>query len=333
MAFRSLRYGAGRWLLGGLLRLSPGPGLAFWQRWGGRLGGVLWWLARRQRRRILTHLQLAFPAANTDWHYRIARSCARHLGQLAGEAVWLWAVSPEELLVHTTFSHLEHLTEAAVKHRGAVLVTGHCGNWEWLNLAVAARGVPLTVAVRSLDDPKLDAVVQTLRCRFGSTTIGRGDGAGRALAGACGRGAIIGLLIDQDIDAPGCFVEFFGRPAWTPTGAALLARRLKRPIVPGFAVRQPSGDMALTFDSPIWPVLSADRDYDIRRLTALLTARIEAQIRTHPEQWVWMHRRWRRQPRGDEPVLKVSATMPPHQPSELAPAIAQELVPRRLLDE
>jgi len=115
---------------------------------------------------------------------------------------------------------------------------------------------------------------------------------------------VIGLLIDQDIDAPGVFVEFFGRPAWTPTGAALLALRTGRPVVAGFAARLSDGRMRLSFCPPIEIVRGPDLDREVAALTAILTAHIEHQIRSQPEQWVWMHRRWRHQPGEGETVWR-----------------------------
>lgn len=328
-AFRALRYGLGHWVVRRLLRVSPRPGLRFWQRSGRRLGFLLWLVAASERRRMIRHLRFAFPNAGEDWRRGVARGCARHLGCLAGEAVWLWGVPPNELLARTTFLGIEQLDESIRDGQGAVIGTAHCGNWEWLNLALAARGTPLTIAVRALDDPRYDSIIRALRGRFGSTSIARGEGAGRALAAAGRAGATLGLLIDQDIDAPGCFVEFFGRPAWTPTGAGTLARRLQRPIVPTFATRQPNGEMLLSFDPPMHPVLSDDADRDALVLTARLTARIEEQIRAYPEQWVWMHRRWRRQPGEGDEVLGRSATMPAHRPPGSGSAVAQEPVPGR----
>jgi KDO2-lipid IV(A) lauroyltransferase len=310
----TLRYDLGYWCLRRVLAISPRPGLRFWQKKGQRLGALLWLVAVGERRRTLSHLRLAFPEASEAWRRTVARGCARHLGSLLGEVVWLWGVPAEELLACTEFHGLQHLDQCVGEYGGAIIGTGHCGNWEWLNLALAARGTPLTVAVRGLDDRRFDSLVRSLRSRFGGKSISRGEGAGRALFAAGRRGNILGLLIDQDIEAPGCFVEFFGRPAWTPTGAGVLAHRLQRPIIPAFAVRQRGGKMLLCFDEPMHPGLSNDPETDARLLTACLTARIEEQIRAYPEQWVWMHRRWRRQPRTGEEVLWRSATMSAHRP-------------------
>jgi KDO2-lipid IV(A) lauroyltransferase len=121
---------------------------------------------------------------------------------------------------------------------------------------------------------------------------------------------VIGLLIDQDIAAPGVFAEFFGRPAWTPIGAALLPLRTKCPVVTGFAARQAGGTMRLAFDPPIEPTPGEDLQAEAARLAALLTGRIERQVRAYPMQWVWMHKRWRHQPGEGETVWTAPAARP-----------------------
>ena len=215
---------------------------------------------------------------------------------------WLWSAPPAAILARTEFVDLENLTGGLTADRGAALVTGHCGNWEWLNLALGAAGVGMTVAARELQDSRFDEVARRLRGRFGGESALRGKGAGAKLLQALRRGKVIGLLIDQDIAAPGVFAEFFGRPAWTPVGAALLPLRADRPVVTGFAARQPDGTMRLSFDPPIMNAPAGDLQTEAARLTALLTARIERQVRAYPEQWVWMHKRWRHQPGEGETV-------------------------------
>lgn len=292
----TLRHEVGYRALRSLLDNAHRFSLAFLRRGGAALGRLALLAERRERARALRHLALAFPENDEAWRAEVVRAAARHLGQVLGEVAWLWSATPEAILSRTEFVGLENLTAPLGPHGGSVLVTGHCGNWEWMNLALGAAGVPMTVAAREVYDPRLDDIVQKLRGRFGGETVLRGQGAGQRLSRALRDGRVLGLLIDQDIDTPGVFVEFFGRPAWTASGAGVLALRARRPLVPGYARRLPNGAFRLTFEPAIEPVSSGDLEADAARLTAILTARIEAWVREEPSQWVWMHRRWRRQP-------------------------------------
>ena len=287
-------------LLDGAHRFS----LATLRRGGAAAGRIAGLAQPRERRRALEHLALAFPERDAAFRLATVRATAAHLGKLLGEVAWLWSAPAGEILARSQFVNLEHLTGQLSPAGGAILVTGHCGNWEWLNLALGAAGVPMSVAAREVYDPRLDQIVQQLRGRFGGETVLRGQGAGQRLARALRGGGVLGLLIDQDIDAPGSFVEFFGRPAWTPTGAAVLALRTGRPLVPGFARRNPDGTFRLAFEAPLFPGSGGDLGEESARLTARLTARIEAWIREEPAQWVWMHRRWRRQPAAGDRVWR-----------------------------
>ena len=293
-----LRYRALRILLA-VARPLP---LSLLRAGGALLGEAALALAPRSRSYVRRHLELAFPEQSDDWRAALARRTARHAGTLLGEVAWLWSVGRERLLARTRFEGLEHLEGCLAADRGAVLVTGHCGNWEWMNLALGAAGVPMSAAARQVDDPRIDEIVARLRGRFGGRNEVRGEVAGRRLVAALRRGRVAGLLIDQDIDVPGAFVEFFGRPAWTPTGAAALALRLGLPIVTGFATRLDDGTMRLAFAPPLATVAAGDAEEAAARLTAVCTTRIESQVRAWPEQWVWVHRRWRRVPGADDPV-------------------------------
>ncbi len=295
---RWIRHEAGyaifRILLAGA-RAVPLPVL----RWvGAAAGRAALPLARRDVGRARAHLRLAYPDRAEAWRRAVAWRCAAHLGTLLGEVAWLWSATAEAILAKTDFVGVEHLTGALRPDCGAILATAHCGNWEWLNLGLGASGVAMTVAAGELYDPRLDELARCLRARFGGETALRGRGAGGRLVQAIRRGRVDGLLIDQDIEAPGVFVEFFGHPAWTPTGAALLARRTRCPVVAGFAARVPGGRMRLSFSPQVEVASGPDLDTEVAVLTAMLTAHIESQVRAYPEQWVWMHRRWRHQP-GD----------------------------------
>jgi Kdo2-lipid IVA lauroyltransferase/acyltransferase len=304
LSLRALRHELGYRALCGLLDNSRRFSLPVLRRGGAALGRLALLAQPRERRRALAHLALAFPDHDEAWRRGVVRAVARHFGLVLGEVVWLWSATPEAVLARTEIVGLENLTGPIGPSGGAVLVTGHCGNWEWMNLALGAAGVPMTVAAREVYDPRLDDIVRRLRGRFGGDTILRGAGAGQRLSRALRDGRVLGLLIDQDIETPGAFVEFFGRPAWTPSGAGVLAIRSRRPVVAGYARRLPDGSFRLTFEPAIVPGRTGDLEADAARLTAALTARIEAWVRDEPSQWVWMHRRWRRQPGPDDRVWR-----------------------------
>jgi KDO2-lipid IV(A) lauroyltransferase len=303
---RHVRHDLGYALLRVLLagaRLAPLEAL---RRLGRQVGRTALHLTPRDRRRALAHIARAFPEHDEAWCRDLARRCAGHLGTVLGEVAWLWSAPAEAIVARSDYDGLANLIGDLGPRRGAILVTGHVGNWEWLNLGLGASGVPMTVAAREVYDPRLDELARRLRGRFGGETALRGQDAGGRLVRALRKGRVIGLLIDQDIDAPGVFVEFFGQPAWTPSGAALLALRTRTPVVAGFATRLPDGRLRLSFSPPIEAVRGPDLEADVAALTATLTAHIERQVRAYPEQWVWMHRRWKHQPGQGETVWRAS---------------------------
>jgi KDO2-lipid IV(A) lauroyltransferase len=264
---------------------------------GAQLGVLIMGLDARDRRRSRDHFRIAFPALDEDAARSLLRRNARHLGALLAEVAWLRVATAEEVAAQCSISGLEHLERPLAAGTGAVLITGHCGNWEILNARLGVAGIPLTIAVRGLDDPRIDAIVTSLRSRFGTEVVPRGQDAGRRLLAALAANRVNGLLIDQDIkDIPGVFVPFFGRPAWTPSGAASLALRAGCPVVPAFDHRRGDGRHEVEILPPLPQPPPGAPEEQVAALTAAATSAIERQVRAYPEQWVWMHRRWRRQP-------------------------------------
>lgn len=297
--WKKFRYGTGYLLLRFLLALSGWLPLGLLRRFFGWAVGLFAPLARSECQCARENLRLAF-GEDADCE-GILKACARHLGELVGEALWLARSTPAAVLEKTRFQGLEHLQQALAQGRGVVLVTGHCGNWEWMNLALQAAGLPMTSLGRQLRDSRLHRLVAHLRTRFGGEAVFRG-GSGASLLRALRRGRVVGLLIDQDIQGPGVFVSFFGRPAWTPIGAAVLALRAQCPVVLGFARRTAEGDMEILFSPPIQTAGTSADEEQVALLTAQLTRAIEEHIRRVPEQWVWFHRRFRRRPSPEDPV-------------------------------
>jgi Kdo2-lipid IVA lauroyltransferase/acyltransferase len=190
---------------------------------------------------------------------------------------------------------LEVLQGALATGRGCIALSGHVGNWELLAATIAGLGLPLTVVARKVNDERFDALIRGFRGGAGMEILLRDDPQFLgAVRDALGRNRIVALLIDQDSRGGGVFVPFFGRPAHTPPGAAILALRTKAPVVSVFINRRPEGGHTIRFDAiPIETGAGAGR---VLALTAQFTAAIEAAIRRSPAEWVWWHERWRRQP-------------------------------------
>jgi len=269
-----------------MLRLPLPIGRAF----GVFLGHLGWHLLRPDRRRALEHIAIAFP----DWPPRRRRATIRkmfhHLGMTLVEMLWLPNLNEETCARTTTFEGLENLHPG----EGMIGITGHCGNWEWIAHAVALR-TPVSVMHRERDEVQMNRFITALRGNVGITTIDRGStAAAREMIRALRSGSILAFLIDQSIRAESVKVPFFGLPAPTPIGPARLAVRMGVPITRMFVERR-NGKLHIRILKPIM----VSQDDDPVALTARLTADIEAQIRRVPEQWVWMHDRWRERPKWD----------------------------------
>lgn len=264
-------------------------------QWMGRgLGRLGWRVSQRDRQRSLRHLTLAFPDTSPEERRAIARACLRHQGMNLTECLHLLGRDPREVERHVTVEGWDEVEALRRAGRPILLLTAHVGNWELLGPVINARGLQLWAVVRGLDEEGLHEMLTRLRRHFGSETIERGaPRAARklltALRGQDGDRALL-MLIDQDTPVEGVFVPFFGHPAFTPVGAAKIALRQSAAVVPAFLERLDDGSHVARFQPPL------NLPDDETEATAHMTRVIEEQIRRRPEQWVWMHRRWRRQP-------------------------------------
>ncbi len=285
-------------LLAALLRgLAALLGPLSWRavgRAGRAIGALAWAFGRRDRARALDHLALAFPELSPAARRKLARDCFRHQGTSLAECLHLLSRDGAEVTSHVDVLGWEEVQAARAGGRPILILTGHCGNWELLAALINCRGLGMAVVARPLEDPPLQALLSGLRARFGTTTIERGnEGAARAILARLRRGGALGMLIDQDTKVDGVWVPFFGRPAFTPVGPAKIALRQHAAVVPAFIERQDDGRHLARF------LPAMDLPGDPREATAAMTRAVEDQVRHRPEQWVWMHRRWRRQPPAD----------------------------------
>ncbi len=257
------------------------------------LGSLAWIFARRDRRKALANISIAFPDWTEARRRDVIRTMFRHLGTSLFELVWLPNI--DERNEHTRFQGLERALTLVREGRSVVAFTGHCGNWEWLAYSVGKHAL-VTVLQRERTEAGLNDFITSIREQAGIHTIDRGStAAGRELIRAMRKPGFVAFLIDQSIRAESAKVPFFGQPALTPIGPATLAIRTGAYAVAVFIERLADGSHLIRFGEP----LETRRDDDPIALTARMTREIEEQIRRVPEQWVWMHDRWRDRPKWD----------------------------------
>jgi Kdo2-lipid IVA lauroyltransferase/acyltransferase len=258
---------------------------------GRSLGRLAWALSGRDRRRSLEHLAIAFPELPEGDRKRIARQAFLHQGMNAAELLHLLRRDADEIFSAMEVQGLDNLEAARATGRPILILTAHCSNWELIAVPLRRQGLPPAAIARPADDARVQELIVKTRQHLGTTTIARGTkGAARQILGVLRSGGAIAMLIDQDTKVDGVWVPFFGRPAFTPVGAAELAIKQDMRVIPSFMERNPDGGLLVRF----LPVLELPKHP--REATALMTAAIEDQVRRRPEQWVWWHKRWRRQP-------------------------------------
>jgi len=266
-------------------------------RLGEAFGGVAFHLVAGERRKALESLAVAFPEKTEREREAIALSSFRHLGRSTFENACLpkldHSLNPR---IEWPAADRQRLEQAVRRGRGVVLVTGHVGNWELLAQFLIQSGVDGVTVAKELSDPRLTALLDDFRAQGGVRSLWRGaDGTAKSILRALRSGQVIGILIDQDTDVQSVFVPFFGQLAATPRAAADLVLRTSAPVVTAFCQREQDGGYRVSIEEVAFDP-TGEREADVVSLTAKLTSRIEDAIRRAPEQWVWMHRRWKTQP-------------------------------------
>lgn len=279
-------------------RLLP---LRVLQRAGRQLGRFCYRFVPVRRGVVLANLRAAFGDRLDDCAIDdLARRFYAHLGTTLLEFCALDRLSRQQVVELVALDGRRHLDDLRTAGRGAILVSGHFGNWELLGAALAANDYPTRYLVKSQRNQLVDRLQNNIRRRAGVGII-RTDGPTMDMVRALRRGEFLGLLADQDAGNAGLFVEFLGRPASVFRGAAHLAFRFKCPILVGFVVRRPDGRHEVVVTEPIHVDPAWDEETAVRVMTEIHTQRLETMIRTTPEQYFWVHRRWKTRPPEDTP--------------------------------
>lgn len=270
--------------------------LGFASALGERLGAIAFHLAGGERRKALASLKIAYPEKSDAERLELARGTFRHLGRSAAEMVCIEQFDERRHdLVEWMPEARAAMDSALARGKGVVFVTGHVGNWELLARYVALENYKAAVVGKEASDPRTTKLLERFRTSGKLKVIWRGSqGAAKELLRALKNNFILGLLIDQDTKVQSVFVPFFGVPAKTPRAAADLAIRTGAVPMLGFCTRVEGLKFRIEMREVPLPV--SEGEAGVLELTAALTQGIEAHIRAHPTQWVWMHQRWKSQP-------------------------------------
>ena len=276
----------------GLIPREPGI------RVGTVIGRFLFAFDKKHRTIAINNIRNAFGSElRSDEVKTIARQVFNNLGCMIFEIAWSARLDPELFDRYFKICGRENFLKAFDKGKGALLLTAHMGNWELFTVIAQMAKIPASVVYRPLDLKSLDEAVKQLRCRFGAKLIPTTNR--RAIVQILNTlkdNECVAMLMDQNVDYyNGVFTDFFGRSACTNKGMAILALRTGAPVVPVFMVREPGG-----FRAEVLPEIAltktGDKQKDIEANTAKFNQAIEAFVRRYPDQWFWVHQRWKTRP-------------------------------------
>ncbi|HEY6352034.1 MAG TPA: lysophospholipid acyltransferase family protein [Candidatus Angelobacter sp.] len=257
----------------------------------------------RLRRVGMRNLSIAFPEKTTNEKKAILRQVYKNLGRQMAEFCLLPRYTRENVKKIAVYDGFENFAVADARGKGVLFITAHFGGWEIGSFFHSLHGHPLNIVIRPLDNPYLNAMVDRYRTRHGNSTFPKQDFA-RGLLSSLKRGETVGILMDTNMTPPqGAFVDFFGVPACTATGLARVALHTDAAVVPGFTIwDKETGKYRIRFDPAIKLVRTDDDEADTLANTAAFTKVIESYVARYPEQWLWVHRRWKARPPGEAPL-------------------------------
>jgi KDO2-lipid IV(A) lauroyltransferase len=268
-----------------------------------RLAATLFRINPAWKRVSLFNLRLAFPERSQAEDERLVKLMVRNLGWLMAEFAQLPRLSRENLEAVMVQEGFENFLAAESQGRGVLFLTGHLGAWELTPFAHALYHKPIHFLKRPIKNRRVDALVNRYRELSGSRLIEKNESA-RAVLRVLRDGGTVGILADQNTTpSEAVFVDFFGIPAATTAGLARLARRTGAAVVPAHSYWDDSrGKYVLHYEPALELASSEDEEADIRAHTALFNKTLECFIRRFPDQWFWVHRRWKNRPEGEAPI-------------------------------
>ena len=260
------------------------------------IGNLLFVVDKKHQKIIVNNLTLAFGSKKNNHEIRkLGKKVFAHMVMVVFEIAWSLSLSKEALFKHFKIKGYSNIKNAFEKGKGVLVLTAHFGNWELLTVTAAMIRYPLNIVVRPLDFMPFDRFIYNLRTRFGGKIIPR-QKSFRSILRSLDRGEMVAMLMDQNVDwYEGVFVDFFGSRACTNKGLALLALKTGAPVVSVFMVREKQGFTAV-FGPEIPFINTGDKTRDVEDNTGQYNRVIEEFVRRYPEQWFWLHQRWKTRP-------------------------------------
>jgi KDO2-lipid IV(A) lauroyltransferase len=294
----ALEYALARAILSGLGVLPRRWAMAL----GLSIGRLAYFLPGNLRRTGKRNLEIAFPEMPDADRSRLLRGSFESLGRLLGEFSQLPRATPDKLrkLIEYDEVGLAHLREAEKNKRGVIFLTGHLGVWELHSFGWSALEYPISFLVRPLDNPRIEEMIEAVRTRFGNRAIDKQSAARQSLR-VLREGGTLGILSDLNTQTrEGVFVPFFGTLACTTAGIATLALKTDAVVIPTCAVWDKKRKRYFFHgDPPVELVRTGDHNKDIEVNTARFAAAVEHMVRLYPDQWLWIHKRWKTRPPGE----------------------------------
>lgn len=293
---RKVRYGIVYRAVQFLIFISNAIPRVKWLKLCGFLGSLSFWFAGKTRRLMRKHLHIAFPQMTPREIRKLSQKVFRMLGMNSGEMLRATRVKTLTDLEKFLVTHgLENYEQAIAKGKGVIFLTCHLGAFDLQVSNMALRGLNPNIIGTPLKDQRLNELLWDYRNMHGAIAIERGKETFRLIK-VLKSGGSVALLIDQDTKVKSTFVNFFGKPASTPVGATVLAMKTGAAIVPTYVYLGEDWKQHMHILPEIPMTTTGDEEADIVRNTQILTNFVEGVVRKYPEQWVWMHRRWRTKP-------------------------------------
>ncbi|HET6178513.1 MAG TPA: lysophospholipid acyltransferase family protein [Candidatus Sulfotelmatobacter sp.] len=263
------------------------------------IGRMVYLLHVRLRQVGMRNLAMALPEKSEVEQARILRGVFTSLGRQLADLCQFPRFTPENIDQVVVYDGLENYARAYARGKGVLFLTAHFGGWELSAFAHSLHGHWLHVVMRPMDNPYLDRMIDRYRTMYGNKTVAKDDFV-RGLLAAMKAGETVGILMDTNMTPPqGVFVNFFGIPACTASGLARIALRTDAAVVPGFTIWDEAlGKYRLRFDPAVELIRSGELEADIIANTQKFTKVIEDYVRKYPDQWLWVHRRWKTRPEG-----------------------------------